>query len=102
MKTFSTYLLFIICLTGVCCVSFNASFKLLKQSVEIVFSEVDAEDIGEDDIEENEANEDAKLTSSFDRLALLIDIAEKSHISAGEAKLVLFYKNIQSPPPKRI
>lgn len=101
MKTRVTYLLFIICLTGVFCLSFNSTFKLLRQSVTVVLNEVNFDDIAEEDeTEKKEIEEDSKLVSDFETLDYLYFFQSKSSLNPIESKLVSMLKNIQSPPPK--
>ncbi len=101
LKTRVTYLLFIICLTGVFCLSFNSTFKLLRQSVTVVLNEVNFDDIAEEDeTEKKEIEEDSKLVSDFETLDYLYFFQSKSSLNPIESKLVSMLKNIQSPPPK--
>ena len=102
LKKNTTYLLFIICLFGVLCISFNSTFKLLKQSVSIVLNEVDFDDIEEeeDETEKKEIEEDSKLVSDFKTLDYLYFFQNKLILNPIESKLVSMLKNIQSPPPK--
>ena len=101
LKTSVTYLLFIICLAGVFCLSFNSTFKLLKQSVTIVLNEVDFDDLAEEDeTEKKEIEEDSKLVSDFETLDYLYFFQSKASLNPIESKLVSMLKNIQSPPPK--
>ena len=103
LKTSVTYLLFIICLAGVFCLSFNSTFKLLKQSVTIVLNEVDFDDLAEEDETENEKKEieeDSKLFSDLETLDYLYFFQSKASLNPIESKLVSMLKNIQSPPPK--
>ncbi len=101
MKTGVTHLLFIICLTGVFCLSFNSTFKLLKQSVTVVLNEVNFDDIAEEDeTEKKEIEEDSKLVSDFETLDYLYFFQSKASLNPIESKLVSMLKNIQSPPPK--
>ena len=83
------------------CISFNSTFKLLKQSVSIVLNEVDFDDIEEEDeTEKKEIEEDSKLVSDFKTLDYLYFFQNKSILNPIESKLVSMLKNIQSPPPK--
>ena len=101
LKNSTTYLLFFICLLGVLCISFNSTFKLLKQSVSIVLNEVDFDDIEEEDeTEKKEFEEDSKLVSDFETLDYLYFFQNKASLNPIESKLVSMLKNIQSPPPK--
>ncbi len=103
MKNSVTYLLFIICLTGVFCLSFNSTFKLIKQSITIVLNEVDFDDLAEEDeteTEKKEIEEDYKLVSDFETLDYLYFFQSKASLNPIESKLVSMLKNIQSPPPK--
>jgi hypothetical protein len=101
LKTGVTHLLFIICLTGVFCLSFNSTFKLLKQSVTVVLNEVNFDDIAEEDeTEKKEIEEDSKLVSDFETLDYLYFFQSKASLNPIESKLVSMLKNIQSPPPK--
>ncbi len=101
LKTRVTYLLFIICLTGVFCLSFNSTFKLLKQSATVVLNEVNFDDIAEEDeTEKKEIEEDSKLISDFETLDYLYFFQSKASLNPIESKLVSMLKNIQSPPPK--
>ena len=101
MKTSVTYLLFIICLAGVFCLSFNSTFKLLKQSATVVVNEVDFDDLAEEDeTEKKEIEEDSKLVSDFETLDYLYFFQSKASLNPIESKLVSMLKNIQSPPPK--
>lgn len=101
LKTSVTYLLFIICLAGVFCLSFNSTFKLLKQSVTIVLNEVDFDDLAEEDeTEKKEIEEDSKLFSDLETLDYLYFFQSKASLNPIESKLVSMLKNIQSPPPK--
>jgi hypothetical protein len=85
----------------VLCISFNSTFKLLKQSVSIVLNEVDFDDIEEEDeTEKKEIEEDSKLVSDFKTLDYLYFFQNKSILNPIESKLVSMLKNIQSPPPK--
>jgi len=93
--------LFIICLTGVFCLSFNSTFKLLKQSATVVLNEVNFDDIAEEDeTEKKEIEEDSKLISDFETLDYLYFFQSKASLNPIESKLVSMLKNIQSPPPK--
>ena len=103
LKTSVTYLLFIICLAGVFCLSFNSTFKLLKQSATVVVNEVDFDDLAEEDETENEKKEieeDSNLVSDFETLDYLYFLQRKASLNPNESKLVSMLKNIQSPPPK--
>lgn len=101
LKTSVTYLLFIICLAGVFCLSFNSTFKLLKQSATVVVNEVDFDDLAEEDeTEKKEIEEDSKLVSDFETLDYLYFFQSKASLNPIESKLVSMLKNIQSPPPK--
>jgi hypothetical protein len=101
LKTSVTYLLFIICLAGVFCLSFNSTFKLLKQSATVVVNEVDFDDLAEEDeTEKKEIEEDSKLVSDFETLDYLYFFQNKAILNPIESKLVSMLKNIQSPPPK--
>ena len=101
LKTSVTYLLFIICLAGVFCLSFNSTFKLLKQSATVVVNEVDFDDLAEEDeTEKKEIEEDYKLVSNFETLDYLYFFQSKASLNPIESKLVSMLKNIQSPPPK--
>ena len=101
LKTSVTYLLFIICLAGVFCLSFNSTFKLLKQSATVVVNEVDFDDLAEEDeTEKKEIEEDSKLFSDFETLDYLYFFQSKASLNPIESKLVSMLKNIQSPPPK--
>lgn len=101
LKNNTTYFLFFISLFGVLCISFNSTFKLLKQSVSIVLNEVDFDDIEEEDeTEKKEIEEDSKLVSDFKTLDYLYFFQNKSILNPIESKLVSMLKNIQSPPPK--
>jgi hypothetical protein len=85
----------------VLCISFNSTFKLLKQSVSIVLNEVDFDDIEEEDeTEKKEIEEDSKLVSDFKTLDYLYFFQNKSILNPIESKLVSMLKNIQNPPPK--
>jgi hypothetical protein len=95
--------LFIICLAGVFCLSFNSTFKLLKQSATVVVNEVDFDDLAEEDETENEKKEieeDSNLVSDFETLDYLYFLQRKASLNPNESKLVSMLKNIQSPPPK--
>lgn len=93
--------MFIICLTGVFCLSFNSTFKLIKQSITIVLNEVDFDDLAEEDeTEKKEIEEDYKLVSDFETLDYLYFFHSKASLNPIESKLVSMLKNIQSPPPK--
>jgi hypothetical protein len=93
--------LFIICLAGVFCLSFNSTFKLLKQSATVVVNEVDFDDLAEEDeTEKKEIEEDSKLVSDFETLDYLYFFQSKASLNPIESKLVSMLKNIQSPPPK--
>jgi len=93
--------LFIICLTGVFCLSFNSTFKLLKQSATVVLNEVNFDDIAEEDeTKKKEIEEDSKLISDFETLDYLYFFQSKASLNPIESKLVSMLKNIQSPPPK--
>ena len=101
LKNITTYLLFFICLTGVFCVSFNSTLKLLKQSTSVVLNQSDIDDLEEEDeTEKKEMEEDAKIASSFERLVFLYSTQNRLVLNPIEAKLVSMFKNIQSPPPK--
>ena len=101
LKTRVTYLFFIICLAGVFCLSFNSTFKLLKQSVTVVLNESNFDDIEEEDeTEKKEIEEDYKLVSNFETLDYLYFFQNKATLNPIESKLVSMLKNIQSPPPK--
>jgi hypothetical protein len=90
-----------ICLTGVFCLSFNSTFKLIKQSITIVLNEVDFDDLAEEDeTEKKEIEEDYKLVSDFETLDYLYFFQSKASLNPIESKLVSMLKNIQSPPPK--
>jgi hypothetical protein len=86
----------------VLCISFNSTFKLLKQSVSIVLNEIDFDDIEEeeDETEKKEIEEDSKLVSDFETLDYLYYFQNKESLNPVESKLVSMLKNIQSPPPK--
>jgi hypothetical protein len=86
----------------VLCISFNSTFKLLKQSVSIVLNEIDFDDIEEeeDETEKKEIEEDSKLVSDFKTLDYLYFFQNKAILNPVESKLVSMLKNIQSPPPK--
>ena len=102
LKISITYFLFFISLVGVLCISFNSTFKLLKQSVSIVLNEIDFDDIEEeeDETEKKEIEEDSKLVSDFKTLDYLYYFQNKAILNPFESKLVSMLKNIQSPPPK--
>lgn len=102
LKNSITYFLFFISLFGVLCISFNSTFKLLKQSVSIVLNEIDFDDIEEeeDETEKKEIEEDSKLVSDFKTLDYLYFFQNKAILNPVESKLVSMLKNIQSPPPK--
>jgi hypothetical protein len=101
LKNSITYFLFFISLFGVLCISFNSTFKLLKQSVSIVLNEVDFDDIEEEDeTEKKEIEEDSKLVSDFKTLDYLYFFQNKAILNPIESKLVSMLKNIQNPPPK--
>jgi hypothetical protein len=90
-----------ICLTGVFCLSFNSTFKLIKQSITIVLNEVDFDDLAEEDeTEKKEIEEDYKLVSDFETLDYLYFFQSKASLNPIESKLVSMLKNIQCPPPK--
>lgn len=90
-----------ICFTGVFCISFNSTFKLFKQSVSFVLSDIDIDDMEEEDeTEKKEIEEDAKIISEFHKLDFLCLLHSKADLNPIDAKLVSMSKNIQSPPPK--
>ena len=101
MKVKFTYSLFFICLIGVCFLSFNSTFKLLKQTVSVVLTETDFDDLEEEDeTEKNEIEEDAKLINEKSNLDFLYTSQTQLYLNHIEANSVSMFKYIQSPPPK--
>lgn len=102
LKNQLTYFLFTICLFGVFCISFNSTVKLLKQSFSIVLNEIDSDDLQEeeDETENKEFEDDAKIIANFESFNILQNQQNQPVLIPIEAKLVSMFQNIQSPPPK--
>ena len=100
MKTKLTYFLFFVCFFGVCCMSFHATFKLLKQSISASLTETDIDDLEEDETEKNEIEEDAKLISEKSNLNFLYSQQCQLYYNHIDANSVSMFRFIQSPPPK--
>lgn len=100
LKSNFTYTLFLICLIGVCFLSFNSTFKLLKQSITVSLTETDFDDLEEDETEKKETEEDAKLITEKSSLYFLYTLKPQFYLNHMGANSVSMFKYIQSPPPK--
>lgn len=102
LKNEFKYVLFFICITGVICISFNATIKLLKQSTFVSFIETAFDDLEEeeDETEKKEIEGITKVIPDFESLDFLFSPYNILSLNPIEAKLVSMIKNIQSPPPK--
>lgn len=101
LKNRFIYFLFFTCLIGVCSISFNSTFKLLKQSISVTLTETDFDDLEEEDeTEKKEIEEDAKLITEKSNLDFLYNQQIQFYLNHIEASSVSMFKYIQSPPPK--
>lgn len=63
-------------------------------------NEIDFDDLEEDDTEENEVMDDAKINSNFQSLDFTNYPLLKSNSNTHDSKLIAMFRNIQCPPPK--